>query len=76
MHAGTDSFDATAVPLRTLIEYAYDVKPDLIVGLSGPVDSARFDIEAKVVPQDGSSPSSQTRSSSRWSIRCSPTAST
>jgi len=56
MHAGTDSFDATAVPLRTLIEYAYDVKPDLIVGLSGPVDSARFDIEAKVVPQDGSSP--------------------
>jgi uncharacterized protein (TIGR03435 family) len=56
MHAGTDRFEATAVPLRTLIEYAYDVKPDLIVGLSGPVDSARFDIEAKVIPQDGSAP--------------------
>ncbi len=56
MHAGTERFEATAVPLRTLIEYAYDVKPDLIVGLSGPADDARFDIEAKVIPQDGSAP--------------------
>ena len=56
MHVGTDRFNATAIPLRTIIEFAYDVKPDLIVGLSGPVDSARFDIEAKAVPQDGSAP--------------------
>lgn len=56
MHAGTDRFNATAITLRTLIEFAYDVKPDLIVGLNGPVDSARFDIEAKVVPQDGTAP--------------------
>jgi len=56
MHAGTDRFNATAIDLRTLIEYAYDVKPDLIVGLTGPVDSARFDIDARVVPQNGSAP--------------------
>ena len=56
MHAGTDRFNATAINLRTLIEYAYDVKPDLIFGLNGPVDSARFDVEAKVIPQDGSAP--------------------
>jgi uncharacterized protein (TIGR03435 family) len=56
IHAGIDRFDATAIQLRTLLEYAYDVKPDLIIGLSGPVDSVRFDIEAKVIPSDGSAP--------------------
>jgi len=56
MSTGTDHIRATNVPLLMLIEFAYDVKADQIAGLSGPVDSARFDIEAKVVPQDGSAP--------------------
>jgi len=44
---------ASNVPLDMLIEFAYDVKADMISGLSGPVNSAHFDIEAKVVPPDG-----------------------
>ena len=53
---GNDGLVATNVSLQFLIQSAYDVKPDLIVGLSGPVASARFDMRAKVAPQDGSSP--------------------
>jgi len=48
-----DVFTADNLPLDMLIEFAYDVKADMISGLSGPVSSAHFDIEAKVVPQDG-----------------------
>jgi uncharacterized protein (TIGR03435 family) len=51
-----DVFTATNVPLKNILEFAYDVKEDQISGLTGPVDSARFDIEAKVVPQDDGKP--------------------
>ena len=47
-----DIFTATNVPLEQIIEFAYDVKADLISGLSGPVKSANFDIEAKVLATD------------------------
>jgi uncharacterized protein (TIGR03435 family) len=47
-----DVFTATNIPLKNILEFAYDVKEDLIFGLSGPVDSARFDIEAKVLAND------------------------
>ena len=47
---------ASNVPLEMLIEFAYDVKSDMIVGLSGPVSSAHFDIEAKVLAPDGGTP--------------------
>ena len=46
-------FTATNMPLSSIIEFAYDVRADQIAGLSGPVSSARFDIEAKVVPSNG-----------------------
>ena len=49
-------FTATNVPLDVVIEFAYDINEDLILGLSGPVRSAHFDIEAKVLPQDGAAP--------------------
>ena len=49
-------FSATNVPLKNIIEFAYDVKEDQISGLSGPVDSAHFDIEAKVLAPDGGTP--------------------
>jgi uncharacterized protein (TIGR03435 family) len=48
-----DVFTATNVPLKSIIEFAYDVRSDQITGLTGPVSSALFDIEAKVVPPDG-----------------------
>jgi uncharacterized protein (TIGR03435 family) len=47
---------ATNVPLEMLIGFAYDIKQDMISGLSGPVSSAHFDIEAKVVPPEGGAP--------------------
>ena len=56
MNIGVDSYTATNIPLALLIGDAYDIKPDLIVGLSGAIDTARYDVEAKVVPQDGSAP--------------------
>jgi uncharacterized protein (TIGR03435 family) len=51
-----DVFTATNVPLKNILEFAYDVKEDQISGLSGPVDSARFDIEAKVLAPDAGKP--------------------
>jgi uncharacterized protein (TIGR03435 family) len=48
-----DVFTASNVPLQMLVEFAYDIKSDQISGLSGPVSSAHFDIEAKVLPPDG-----------------------
>jgi uncharacterized protein (TIGR03435 family) len=56
MRFGDDGLSATNVSLRFLIQFAYDIKPDFIAGLSGPVDSARFDVKAKAMPEDGSSP--------------------
>ena len=51
-----DVFTATNVPLKNILEFAYDVKEDQISGLYGPVSSAHFDIEAKIVPPDGGKP--------------------
>lgn len=49
---GDDSFTATNVPLKYLVSAAYDIKPELISGVSGPIDSARFDVIAKMVEPD------------------------
>ena len=51
-----DIFTASNVPLEMLVEFAYDIKSDQISGLSGPVSSAHFDIEAKVLAPDGGTP--------------------
>jgi uncharacterized protein (TIGR03435 family) len=56
MHLGEDSLIATNVPLKFLLEFAYDVKDELIFGLSGPVSEARFDVTAKVIAPDGGAP--------------------
>lgn len=48
-------FTVTNMPLFWIIELAYDVKEDQIVGLSGSVNEARFDIAAKILPS-GSGP--------------------
>ena len=51
-----DILTASNVPLEMLVENAYDIKSDQISGLSGPVSSAHFDIEAKVLAPDGGTP--------------------
>jgi len=52
----SNNLRATNVPIETLIEYAYDVKADHILGLSGHIKDARFDVEAKVLPKDDGKP--------------------
>jgi uncharacterized protein (TIGR03435 family) len=44
------------VPLKSILEFTYDIHQDLIFGITGPVADANFDIEAKVVPPDGAPP--------------------
>jgi uncharacterized protein (TIGR03435 family) len=47
-----DSFSATNVSLKMLLEDAYGIKQDLIYGLTGWANSDRFDIRAKIVEPD------------------------
>jgi uncharacterized protein (TIGR03435 family) len=45
-------FTAIDVPLEAIIDVAYDIKPDQLSGLTGPVSSARFDLTGKVLAPD------------------------
>jgi uncharacterized protein (TIGR03435 family) len=56
MNLHEDTFTATNVPLKSIIEFAYDIKEDLISGLEGPVTSVSFDILAKVIPPEDAPP--------------------
>jgi uncharacterized protein (TIGR03435 family) len=56
INAHDDRLIITNVPLKSILEFTYDIYQDLIFGVTGPVESANFDIEAKVVPPDGSAP--------------------
>jgi uncharacterized protein (TIGR03435 family) len=58
-------FTATNVSLKTLLSQAYDIKQDLISGIPGPVESARFDLEAKVVDPDPAALKRMTREQRR-----------
>jgi uncharacterized protein (TIGR03435 family) len=49
---GHNRFSATNVTFKQLLEVAYNIREDMISGISGPVESARFDVEAKVLPPD------------------------
>jgi uncharacterized protein (TIGR03435 family) len=46
---GEDTYSATNVSLRMIMQNAYDTKIDLIFGLTGWADTARFDVQAKIV---------------------------
>lgn len=46
------NFSAINVSPKTLISSAYDIKEDLISGVSGSLSSARFDIQAKIIDGD------------------------
>ncbi|HEY4380733.1 MAG TPA: TIGR03435 family protein [Acidobacteriaceae bacterium] len=52
-------FTVTNMPLQSIIEFAYDVKESQISGLTGPAESARFDVEAKLLPPEGVAPTLQ-----------------
>jgi bla regulator protein blaR1 len=47
-----DGFDATNAPLALLIQLAYGVEENQIIGIPGPIHSQRYDIEAKVDSSD------------------------
>ncbi len=47
-----DGFSCLNIDLRTLISNAFDIRRDLISGGPGWVDSAHFDVDAKVAGQD------------------------
>jgi bla regulator protein blaR1 len=50
-------FIASNVTLKLILQIVYDIKGDLITGLTGPVASLNFDISAKVLPStDGTPP--------------------
>jgi uncharacterized protein (TIGR03435 family) len=49
-------FTAVDVPLEAIIDVAYDIKPDQLSGLTGPVSSARFDLTGKVLAPGSATP--------------------
>jgi uncharacterized protein (TIGR03435 family) len=51
-----DALIVRNLPLDYIIEFAYDVPADRVTGLPGLLKDQRFDIDAKVVPPDGSKP--------------------
>jgi bla regulator protein BlaR1 len=51
-HSGGDSFTATNITLRQLLQLAFSIRQDLIFDVPSTIDSARFDIQAKVVDPD------------------------
>jgi uncharacterized protein (TIGR03435 family) len=52
VNTNDDSYSATNVSLKMLLEHAYDIKEDLVFGLPGWANSARFDVKAKIVEPD------------------------
>ncbi len=51
-HSGGDTFTGTNITLNQLLQHAFRIRQDLIFGLTGAIDSARIDIQAKVVDPD------------------------
>jgi uncharacterized protein (TIGR03435 family) len=51
-HSKGDSFTATNISVKQLLQQAFGIRQDLISGIPGTIDSARFDIQAKVVDPD------------------------
>lgn len=51
-NTSSDSFSATNVSVKMLLEDAYGIKQDLIYGVPGWASSDRFDIKAKIVEPD------------------------
>jgi uncharacterized protein (TIGR03435 family) len=57
-----DALIVRNLPLDYIIEFAYDVPSDRLIGMPGALKDQRFDIDAKVVPADGGKPPEATAS--------------
>lgn len=51
-HSGGDSFTATNITVKQLLQQAFSIRQDLIFDVPSAIDSPRFDIQAKVVDPD------------------------
>ncbi len=51
-----DGMSTTNIPLQSLIASAYGIKMDLVSGGPSWVNSKGFDVEAKLLPEEGSAP--------------------
>jgi uncharacterized protein (TIGR03435 family) len=47
-----DTYWAKNITVKSLLEDAYGIRKDLISGVPGPIDSAHFDVMAKIVEPD------------------------
>jgi Protein of unknown function (DUF3738). len=47
-----DTYNAKNITVKGILEEAYGIRRDLISGVSGPVESAHFDVMAKIVDPD------------------------
>jgi uncharacterized protein (TIGR03435 family) len=47
-----DTFHAGNVSLKELLARVYGIRPELIFGIRDPLDSVRFDVDAKIVDPD------------------------
>ena len=63
-----DRFTATNVSLKQLLEDAYNIKQDLISGIPGLLESARFDIQAKIAAPDLAALKKMTREQERMML--------
>jgi uncharacterized protein (TIGR03435 family) len=52
LDGGLDTFSATGISLKKLLESANGMRDEQISGIPAEIDSARFDIEAKIVDND------------------------
>jgi uncharacterized protein (TIGR03435 family) len=53
LDAEKNSFTATNVTLMTMLDLAYGMKSDLVLGAPAWADSTRYDIQAKILDADG-----------------------
>jgi uncharacterized protein (TIGR03435 family) len=52
IEADLDNYSARNISLKKLMQDAFGIREDLISGVPAPVDSARFDVQAKIVEFD------------------------
>ncbi len=64
-----DGISMTNLPLQSLIASAYNIKMDLVSGGPAWVNTKGFDVDAKVLPGDASSPTKLTEAQQRVLLR-------
>ncbi|MDW5264915.1 TIGR03435 family protein [Granulicella sp. L56] len=52
IESNMDTYNAKNITVKGLLEEAYGIRKDLISGVPGPIDSAHFDVMAKIVEPD------------------------